>query len=66
MRFSITLIARLAGIASLFAFTPASAKTDTQCKREYASKKAAGETRAMRRAADLKVCLTHSDPPPAG
>ena len=53
-----------AALACLFAVATASAKTEAECKQEYAAKKAAGEIAPKSRAAYLKACLA-ADPPPA-
>jgi hypothetical protein len=52
-------------LAGLVAIAPASAKTDTQCKQEYAAKKAHGEPLPRSQRAYLKACLAAADPAPA-
>jgi hypothetical protein len=54
MRVSIAPVAGLAALASLFAFAPASAKTEAECKQEYAAKKAADKAELNSREAYLK------------
>jgi hypothetical protein len=64
-----SIAAALAVLASPSAFAPASAKTEAECKRELAAKKAAGETDGRSEAEYLKACLapqkTAADPEPA-
>jgi hypothetical protein len=57
MRFSIAPIAGLTVFASLCAYAPASAKTDAECKQEFAARRVAGETGGQSRAGYVKSCL---------
>lgn len=56
MKSSIVFVAGV-GLASFFAFAPASAKTEAQCKREFAAKQAAGQAGGESRASYVKACL---------
>ena len=66
MQISRSAAACVAVLASTFGAAPASAKTDAECKQEYAAKKAAGATVPKSQTAYVKACLAAADPPPAG
>jgi hypothetical protein len=48
-----------------FASGSASAQTTAGCEKEYAAKKASGQTGGQSKANFVKACLTAADPPPA-
>jgi hypothetical protein len=62
------LALRLGGALAVlmgFASGPASAQTKAGCEKEYAAKKASGQTVGPSKANFVKACLTAADPPPA-
>jgi len=61
------LLVVLAVFATSFALATASAKTEAECKKEFAAKKTAGETGGQSKASYVKACLAEkSAPEPAG
>jgi hypothetical protein len=63
-------VVTVAVLASLSAFTPASARSKVECKQEYAPKKVAGQADAQSEASYLRACLAGesatADPKPNG